>query len=460
MRLEEEVLEFLKHSNEYFPLVKKEWKKARGVSPKEVRKIVKGEEFYFIPNGVTFREEEGKVVAERRKEDIVFAQFFFLDFDVFEREEVLRASREEMLKRARKLFEKVKERCKKENLKVPHLCLYTGKGIHVYWRVKPFEDLEKWEKTQRELIKRFRDLGADPSITNANRIMRVPFSRNPKVQKDVEVIDFSPGEISHEEFEFLLPEEKPRMLKIGGTELSEEAEDAICKKLLPYYKKGNRHNLVYYLTAFLVKKGVSSASIYEIFKKLARNDEEKERRAVQAVEHQLKKIEEGKIKSEELKAKSGLVEVLEKVLKEMGEKNAGKKAYAIVSSIERIITKDREKEEKVLKTPYGELDIIISEGKTYAKISFFENEKFCQRYLPVAQGTVNVIAVEGNLPTVSPQDEVTLSVTKHGKTYIAKVKAKDLETWIKINLPTLHPEILMSYVSKQIESIKSLKERD
>ncbi|HML73585.1 MAG TPA: DNA-primase RepB domain-containing protein [Anaerohalosphaeraceae bacterium] len=60
----------------------------------------------------------------------------------------------------------------------PTLAVHSGHGLHVYWRLaEPILDLNVWKDTQNKLNAR---LGADKTIKNPERIMRLPGYLNTK----------------------------------------------------------------------------------------------------------------------------------------------------------------------------------------------------------------------------------------------------------------------------------------
>ncbi|MEN6308214.1 MAG: DNA-primase RepB domain-containing protein [Anaerohalosphaeraceae bacterium] len=60
----------------------------------------------------------------------------------------------------------------------PTLAVNSGHGLHVYWRLsEPMLNLVEWHDTQARLNER---LGADPTIKNPERIMRLPGFSNVK----------------------------------------------------------------------------------------------------------------------------------------------------------------------------------------------------------------------------------------------------------------------------------------
>lgn len=60
----------------------------------------------------------------------------------------------------------------------PTLAVHSGHGLHIYWRLdEPILDLNKWKVVQEKLNSR---LGADKTIKNPERIMRMPGFLNTK----------------------------------------------------------------------------------------------------------------------------------------------------------------------------------------------------------------------------------------------------------------------------------------
>lgn len=66
----------------------------------------------------------------------------------------------------------------------PTLAVNSGHGLHVYWRLAdPITDMTLWHNTQAQLNNR---LGADKTIKNPERIMRLPGFLNTKKQPHTE----------------------------------------------------------------------------------------------------------------------------------------------------------------------------------------------------------------------------------------------------------------------------------
>ncbi len=69
-------------------------------------------------------------------------------------------------------------RIEEADLPNPTLVIYSGHGVHIYWRLsEPIEDLDKWRQLQERLICA---LKSDKTIKNPERIMRLPGFLNVK----------------------------------------------------------------------------------------------------------------------------------------------------------------------------------------------------------------------------------------------------------------------------------------
>ena len=70
------------------------------------------------------------------------------------------------------------ERIERAGLPTPTVGLWSGHGVHCYWRLRyPFDDLDRWSAFQMDLAAL---LGSDPVVFNAERIMRLPGFQNHK----------------------------------------------------------------------------------------------------------------------------------------------------------------------------------------------------------------------------------------------------------------------------------------
>ena len=61
----------------------------------------------------------------------------------------------------------------------PNFLVYTGRGLHVYWSIKPAPAgaLPRWQAVQRKLV---RDLEADRQVADCTRVLRLVGSTNSK----------------------------------------------------------------------------------------------------------------------------------------------------------------------------------------------------------------------------------------------------------------------------------------
>lgn len=76
---------------------------------------------------------------------------------------------------------------------VPTFIIDSGRGIYLIWKLRN-EDrkaLPRWTAVQQYLTDTLEELGADHACTDAARILRVPFSRNPKSNTSVSIKEFN-----------------------------------------------------------------------------------------------------------------------------------------------------------------------------------------------------------------------------------------------------------------------------
>lgn len=76
------------------------------------------------------------------------------------------------------MWEVVSDRIYQAGIDTPDLVIFSGHGIHTYWRLtQPTADLERWRKLQDKLAVK---LDSDRAIKNPERIMRLPGFMNVK----------------------------------------------------------------------------------------------------------------------------------------------------------------------------------------------------------------------------------------------------------------------------------------
>lgn len=120
-----------------------------------------GYNIYFGPNP---RKESGK----SGDNNVLLARCLFCDFDDIEPGDGCG------------MFEFVHTDIFLAGLPEETMAVHSGHGIHVYWRLaEPILDLNQWKQTQEKLNRR---LGADVTIKNPERIMRIPGYLNTKEQ--------------------------------------------------------------------------------------------------------------------------------------------------------------------------------------------------------------------------------------------------------------------------------------
>jgi hypothetical protein len=138
------------------------WKSARDLPEIYGQLIRYNRQNYNIYAGVNPRQAKG-ISGD---EGVLLARCLFADFDDIHPGDGCGPS------------EFVLMRIEEANLPNPTLVIFSGHGIHTYWRLsEPIKDMNKWKQLQERLIAA---LQSDPSIKNPERIMRLPSFMNVK----------------------------------------------------------------------------------------------------------------------------------------------------------------------------------------------------------------------------------------------------------------------------------------
>jgi hypothetical protein len=121
--------------------------------------------------GVNPRKERGK----SGDKEVLLARCLFADFDGLAGD-------------AAAMISEVMKRIEGAKLPDPTMLIFSGHGLHCYWRlVEPIPDLAAWTLYQKGLI---RVLNSDKAIHNPERIMRVPGFTNWKAEPvDCYIVD-------------------------------------------------------------------------------------------------------------------------------------------------------------------------------------------------------------------------------------------------------------------------------
>ena len=99
-------------------------------------------------------------------DNVLHGRFFFADFDNIAPGDGCG------------IWEFVSDRIYRAGLDVPDLAIFSGHGIHTYWKMpEPMNDLDRWKKIQAGLAEK---LDSDKAIKNPERIMRLPGFKNVK----------------------------------------------------------------------------------------------------------------------------------------------------------------------------------------------------------------------------------------------------------------------------------------
>ena len=115
--------------------------------------------------------------------DLMRIGLCFVDLDTYKVPVIKDLSRAEII-------EKVHAICRGAGIPGPSYIVYSGNGYQLKWVLDaylPRRAVVRWSLVEKRLVELFRELGADPSATDASRIFRAIGSINPKTGRKVEV---------------------------------------------------------------------------------------------------------------------------------------------------------------------------------------------------------------------------------------------------------------------------------
>lgn len=332
-----EVFEFIGGENQGIFVCPLRSQFATLLSPEEIIKIGQRKEHYFFFPSVMKKETvNGKTVCKRTQEAVEKVQFVFADLDILEKVE--KESSKECL-------EETKKRLENTNLPQPNIITYTGRGIHLLWKINPSENLELFREIQKKIAE---ILSSDSSVINPNRILRLPYSWNMKYNIKTRILSFHPeNTYTIEHFQKLFGIElgkKPKSVpkEVNPVRLNYNFEktsnhksgkhlvlDKIVEIVKPYYIEGYRNKIMLYLVGMLLKKKVEKEDILYVFENLTENDEERKNRYMQTVDFQFRKD------VNTLSGSSGLENTIQEIMEFCGvQKDVAKKqAHTIIIKI-------------------------------------------------------------------------------------------------------------------------------
>lgn len=78
----------------------------------------------------------------------------------------------------------------KNKIPMPSMIVDSGRGLHIYWRVKnaPYGAMWTWQELEDHLYNQLKDLGADLQATDSSRVLRLPNTINSKIHKECKVL--------------------------------------------------------------------------------------------------------------------------------------------------------------------------------------------------------------------------------------------------------------------------------
>jgi len=134
--------------------------------------------------------------------------------------------------------------CLDDDLPVPSLILYSGRGLQVKWlleRPLPRAALPRWNAVQKVLVERLELFGADPGARDAARLLRLVDTVNTRSGERVRVLwlNETNGEVQHYAFESLAEMILPRSREALKEQRQANAERRARLTVIPGSKTGN-----------------------------------------------------------------------------------------------------------------------------------------------------------------------------------------------------------------------------
>ena len=201
----------------------------------------------------------------------------------------------------------------REEFLEPSFIFCSGHGVWLLWKLQKVVSREEIEELEERLLEFIQEkLGRynpDKNVKDCTRIVRIPGTINNKnKQKLSYIIYFSDRKYDPEEIRSLLPDIKEENRQKGRI-LKDAEVLRITEILRPFYRKGFRDFIVFYLSGWLYKSGISYESARRVVEMLSEGDEEKRQRIYVLERTYGLRGTQPKM----FKGKSGLQEIIEEV---------------------------------------------------------------------------------------------------------------------------------------------------
>ena len=314
----------------------------------------------------TFKNIEKIPVPEEAKKEALEKNYWYRELEDYALEGIYKAG-DKWVYVKRPPLSKVLEEVKNKVGYDPSVVVDSGGGYHLYFKLKYEVDGSKLRKLEEKIVD---ILGADPQSKDLARVLRLPGSINPRLNRKVKVVRTRWEEIDPEELEKKLAPPPPKLepIRVSRSEeipektgkLRELADSEILEVaslLEESYRPGYRQFICLFLSGWGAKAKVSPISIAKTIRILHEKtgDEDKLEERLSTVVYSYKKagiwgseveeelkqqfsewgIErisglEGLIREEEVKGKSGLQEILEQTVGEEAALETIRKIEAIL----------------------------------------------------------------------------------------------------------------------------------
>lgn len=136
------------------------------------------------------------------------------------------------------------EMVNKNEIPEPSMIIDSGRGIHLYWRIKnaPYQARYTWQEIEDFLYYKLKRLGSDLKATDGARVLRIPNTVNSKNNEECKVIlikedlEYSMYELREHYLGYSPRKEKKRQIEF------EQAKEIKPSKVLNFYNSYTLHD--------------------------------------------------------------------------------------------------------------------------------------------------------------------------------------------------------------------------
>ncbi|AKN34264.1 replication protein (plasmid) [Clostridium carboxidivorans P7] len=129
----------------------------------------------------------------------------------------------------------------KNKIPTPSMIVDSGRGIHLYWRIKnaPYGAIHTWQELEDYLYNQLKVLGADIQATDSVRVLRLPNTVNSRINEECKVliinddIEYSMYDLREEFLNY--SSKKAYQLEFEQTKINKQKKQSVISRLFNSY---------------------------------------------------------------------------------------------------------------------------------------------------------------------------------------------------------------------------------